>query len=98
MLKDKTMTENSRDTIIIFIIYLLTLVFICIFNNYSIKIGLENDLKDGKIRLFDNQYTCQMTGKYVLDERFIPKEIDEKHVKELLKEYEKYNQEIKERK
>lgn len=69
------MTEDSKDVTIMLTAFFMTIIFMCIFTNYHTKLGIEKDLKDGELRLFDNQYSCQMTGKYVSDERFIPNEI-----------------------
>ena len=63
---------NDNDTTIMVIAFLLTTFVMCIFVNYNTKLGIEKDLKRGELRLFDNQYSCQMTGKYVSEERFIP--------------------------
>lgn len=69
------MTEDSKDVTIMLTAFFITVIFVCIFTNYHTKLTIEKDLKDGELRLFDNQYSCQMTGKYVSDERFVPKEV-----------------------
>lgn len=69
------MTEDSKDVTIMLTAFFITIIFVCIFTNYHTKLTIEKDLKDGELRLFDNQYSCQMTGKYVSDERFVPKEV-----------------------
>ena len=69
------MTEDSKDVTIMITAFFITVIFVCIFTNYNTRLTIEKDLKDGELRLFDNQYSCQMTGKYVSDERFIPNEI-----------------------
>ena len=66
------MTEDSKDVTIMITAFFITVIFVCIFTNYNTRLTIEKDLKDGELRLFDNQYSCQMTGKYVSDERFIP--------------------------
>ena len=78
---------TDKDTTIMTVAYLITTFILALFVNYNTKLGIEEDLKQGELRLFDNQYSCQMTGRYVSDERFIqstvtvedlPKEIQEK--------------------
>ena len=66
---------KDNDITIMTVAYLLTAFLLALFVNYNTKLGIEQDLKQGKLRLFDNQYSCQMTGRYVSDERFIPKEV-----------------------
>lgn len=63
---------TDKDTTIMTVAYLITTFIIALFVNYNTKLGIEEDLKQGELRLFDNQYSCQMTGRYVSDERFIP--------------------------
>ena len=63
---------TDKDTTIMTVAYLITAFLLALFVNYNTKLGIEQDLKRGKLRLFDNQYSCQMTGRYVSDERFIP--------------------------
>lgn len=69
------MTEDSKDSTIMLIAFFLTIIFVCVFTNYHTKLTIEKELKRGELRLFDIQYSCQMTGKYVSDERFIPNEV-----------------------
>ena len=66
------MTEDSKDVTIMITAFFITVILMCIFTNYQTRLTIEKDLKDGELRLFDNQYSCQMTGKYVSEERFIP--------------------------
>lgn len=66
---------TDKDTTIMTVAYLITAFLLALFVNYNTKLGIEQDLKHGKLRLFDNQYSCQMTGRYVSDERFIPNEV-----------------------
>lgn len=66
------MTEDSKDVTIMITAFFITVICMCIFTNYHTRLSIEKDLKDGELRLFDNQYSCQMTGKYVSDERFVP--------------------------
>lgn len=63
---------TDKDTTIMTVAYLITAFLLALFVNYNTKLGIEQDLKHGELRLFDNQYSCQMTGRYVSDERFIP--------------------------
>lgn len=63
---------TDKDTTIMTVAYLITTFILALFVNYNTKLGIEEDLKQGELRLFDNQYSCQMTGRYVSDERFIP--------------------------
>lgn len=69
------MTEDSKDVTIMITAFFITVIFVCIFINYHTRLTIEKDLKDGELRLFDNQYSCQMTGKYVSEERLVPMEI-----------------------
>ena len=57
------------------IAFLITAICLCGLTSYTTKLSIEQELKRGELRLFDNQYSCQMTGTYVSDERFIPKEV-----------------------
>ena len=63
---------KDNDITIMTVAYLLTAFLLALFVNYNTKLGIEKDLKQGELRLFDNQYSCQMTGRYISDERFIP--------------------------
>ena len=63
---------KDNDITIMTVAYLLTAFLLALFVNYNTKLGIEKDLRRGELRLFDNQYSCQMTGRYVSDERFIP--------------------------
>lgn len=63
---------KDNEITIMTVAYLITAFLLALFVNYNTKLGIEQDLKQGKLRLFDNQYSCQMTGRYVSDERFIP--------------------------
>jgi len=75
------MTENeyekqcTKETSIMIIAFLISTICLCILTSYTTRLSMEQDLKRGELRLFDNQYSCQMTGKYIYDERFIPTEI-----------------------
>lgn len=66
------MTEDSKDVTIMITAFFIAIFLMCCFTNYNTKLSIEKDLKRGELRLFDKQYSCQMTGKYVSDERFIP--------------------------
>lgn len=63
---------KDNDITIMTVAYLITAFLLALFVNYNTKLGIEKDLSRGELRLFDNQYSCQMTGRYVSDERFIP--------------------------
>lgn len=63
---------KDNDITIMTVAYLITAFLLALFVNYNTKLGIEKDLRRGELRLFDNQYSCQMTGRYVSDERFIP--------------------------
>ena len=69
------MTDEGRDVTIMLSAFFVAIFLMCCFTNYNTKLAIEKDLKRGELRLFDKQYSCQMTGRYVSDERFIPKEI-----------------------
>ena len=66
---------TDKDITIMTVAYLITAFLLALFVNYNTKLGIEQNLKQGELRLFDNQYSCQITGRYVSDERFIPKEV-----------------------
>ena len=63
---------KDNEITIMTVAYLITAFLLALFVNYNTKLGIEKDLRRGELRLFDNQYSCQMTGRYVSDERFIP--------------------------
>ena len=89
---------KDNDITIMTVAYLITAFLLALFVNYNTKLGIEQDLNRGELRLFDKKYSCELIGRYVSDERFVPNEVSEENVKELLKEYEKYKQEIEMRK
>lgn len=77
---------KDNEITIMTVAYLITAFLLALFVNYNTKLGIEQDLKQGELRLFDNQYSCQMTGRYVSDERFIPSTVT---VEDLPKEIQK---------
>ena len=77
---------KDNEITIMTVAYLITAFLLALFVNYNTKLGIEKDLSRGELRLFDNQYSCQMTGRYVSDERFIPSTVT---VEDLPKEIQK---------
>ena len=69
------MTEQDKDTTIMVIAFLITTICLCGLTSYTTKLSIEQELKRGELRLFDNRYICDYVGRYISDERFIPKEV-----------------------
>lgn len=67
--------KMSTEITYMLILFLITAVLLCCFTSYTVRLSIEQQLKRGDLRLFDNQYSCQMTGKYVSEERLVPMEI-----------------------
>ena len=54
------------------------LLILGVVGSFCIKDKIYQQIeKTGEIRIYDDLYKCEYAGKYVTEEKFIPKEINE---------------------
>ena len=71
------MTEGTAGTLVSLLMVgcLLILGFV---GAFCVKDKVYQQIeKTGQIRIYDDLYKCEYAGKYVTEEKFIPKEINE---------------------
>ena len=82
------MSEGTAGTLVSILMVgcLLTLGFV---GSFCIKDKIYQKIeKTGEIRIYDDLYKCEYAGKYVTEEKFIPKDTDElpKELRELVEQ------------
>lgn len=71
------MSEGTAGTLVsLFIVG--SIIMIMVVGAFCVKDKVYQEIeKTGQIRIYDDLYKCEYAGKYIMEEKFIPKEINE---------------------
>lgn len=71
------MSEKVAGTLVSFFIVFSIIIFMVV-GTFCVKDKVYQEIeKTGQIRIYDDLYKCEYAGKYITEEKFIPKEINE---------------------
>ena len=71
------MSEGTSG-VLVSILMVASIVIIMVVGTFCIKDKVYQEIeKTGQIRIYDDLYKCEYAGKYVTEEKFIPREINE---------------------
>ena len=71
------MSEGTSGVLISLSI-IASIIILFVTGTFCIKDKVYQEIeKTGQIRIYDDLYKCEYAGKYVTEEKFIPKEINE---------------------